>query len=110
MHRYHNEAREMTVKAALDRPVPLPADPQQERVVLWKTFRSRGEALDFARNVLLEADQTLIGGHDHDSVGPFYWLGVQVADLAAWGNSQAIQLRDPFDADDPQGQGRGISI
>ncbi|MEW5792466.1 MAG: hypothetical protein ACOY4L_03830 [Pseudomonadota bacterium] len=25
MHRYHNDAREMAVKATLDRPVPLPA-------------------------------------------------------------------------------------
>jgi hypothetical protein len=96
-----------TISDILHQARPLPENPQQERVVLWKVFRTEGEALEYAKHIMLGADQTIVGGHGTDSVGEFYWLGVQVADLAAWGNTQAIQLNDPLDSTDPHGQGRG---
>lgn len=86
----------------------LPEDPKTERVVLWKVFRSQNEALEYSHHILLEPDQKLVGGYATDTVGKFWWVGVQVEDLEAWGNSQAIQLADPFDANDPKGQGRGL--
>lgn len=88
---------------------PLPQDPKSERVVLWKVFRSENEAIEYSRHVLLEPDQKLVGGHATDTVGEFWWIGVQVDSLEAWGNSQAIQLTDPLDANDPKGQGRGLN-
>jgi hypothetical protein len=96
-----------TISDILHQARPLPENPQQERVVLWKVFRTEDEALEYAKHIMLEADQTIVGGHGSDTVGEFFWLGVQVADLAAWGNSQAIQLNDPLDSNDPNGQGRG---
>lgn len=87
----------------------LPEDPKKERVVLWKVFRNLNEAFEYSRHILLEADQRLVGGHAADSAGEFWWIGVEVENLEAWGNSQAIQLADPFDANDPKGQGRGVS-
>lgn len=96
------------VKHLLNDNRALPADPKEERVVLWKVFRDEDTALEYSHHILLEPDQRLVGGHGTDSVGDFYWLGVEVEDLAAWGNSHAIQLNDPFEAEDPEIQGRGF--
>lgn len=87
----------------------LPQDAEAERIVMWKVFRSLAEALEYPRHIMLGADQSLVGGHSQDSAGDLWWVGVKVANLETWGNSQAIQLRDPYDANDPQGQGRGLS-
>lgn len=97
------------IRDLLNQECGLPENPKNDCIVLWKVFRKLHEALEYARHILLEPDQKLVGGHAHDSAGEFWWLGVKVADLAAWGNSQAIQLADPFDANDPKGQGRGVS-
>jgi hypothetical protein len=86
----------------------LPADPKRERVVLWRIFRDQMAALEYSHHILLEPDQQLVGGHGFDSAGEFYWLGVEVEDLAAWGHPHAIQLSDPFEAEDPKIQGRGF--
>ena len=43
-----------------------------------------------------------------DAMGWYCWLGVEVDDIKAWGNSQAIQLVDPLEAADPRGQGRNL--
>jgi hypothetical protein len=99
-----------TVAEILVQPRALPEDPQKERVVLWKVFRSETEALEYSQHIMLEADQNIVGGHGTDSIGEFFWLGVQVANLEAWGNSHAIQLTDPFDSNDPTGQGRGPGV
>jgi len=56
-------------------------------------------------HILLEPDQKIVGGHGTDSVGGFFWLGIEVADLEAWGNTQAIQLTDPFDSTEPKWPG-----
>ena len=95
------------VSKVLTQPRHLPEEPKTERVVLWKVFRSEDTALEYSRHIMLEQDQCIVGGQGTDSVGEYFWLGVEVADLEKWGNSQAIQLTDPFDSDDPKGQGRG---
>lgn len=97
------------IQNLLTQQCPLPQDPKAERVVMWKVFRTLDEALEYPRHIMLGPDQSLVGGHSEDSAGELWWVGVQVADLEAWGNSQAIQLSDPYDANDPQGQGRGLS-
>jgi len=99
--------QDVQIKKVLTQARPLPEDPQKERVVLWKVFRDEAEALEYSHHILLEPDQKIVGGHGTDSVGAFFWLGIEVADLEAWGNTQAIQLTDPFDSTDPKGQGRG---
>lgn len=96
------------ISKILDQSRPLPQDPKKERVVLWKVFRNEDEALEYSHHIMLEPDQKIVGGHATDTVGDFFWLGVEVANLEAWGNTQAIQLTDPFDSDDPNGQGRGL--
>ena len=99
--------QDVQIKKVLTQAKALPEDPQKERVVLWKVFRNEDEALEYSHHILLEPDQKIVGGHGTDSVGAFFWLGIEVADLQAWGNTQAIQLTDPFDGNDPKGQGRG---
>ncbi len=102
--------RDNQVRLLLGQEHALPADPKKERVVLWKVFRNQDEALEYSHHILLEPDQKLVGGTATDTVGKFWWLGVEVANLEAWGNSQAIQLADPFDANDPDGKGQGMSF
>ncbi|MES2408558.1 MAG: hypothetical protein V4528_14690 [Pseudomonadota bacterium] len=98
---------DIEIKQILNASRPLPEDPKAERVVLWKVFRNTEDALEYSHHILLEPDQTVVGGHASDSVGEFFWLGIEVADLEAWGNTQSIQLTDPFDSNDPKGQGQG---
>ena len=99
---------DVQVKQTLTQNRALPENPEKERVVLWKVFRDEDSAVEYSHHILLEADQSLVGGHGVDSVGKFYWLGVEVADLGAWGHTRAIQLSDPFDSDDPKVQGQGF--
>ncbi|MHB1678492.1 MAG: hypothetical protein ACYCSS_13355 [Sulfuriferula sp.] len=87
----------------------LPEDPKKDRVVMWKIFRSENEALKYSHHILLEPDQRIVGGRSKDSAGEFFWLGIEVANLEAWGNTQAIQLADPFDGTDPEGKGQGFT-
>lgn len=99
--------QDVQIKQMLTQARVLPEDPKKERVVLWKVFRNEAEALEYSHHILLEPDQKIVGGRGTDSVGEFFWLGIEVADLEAWGNTHAIQLSDPFDGNDPKGQGRG---
>jgi len=98
-----NEARRILAQSR-----PLPQDARAERVVLWKAFRNEDQALEYSRHILLEDGQRVVGGCGEDDMGWYCWLGVEVDDIEAWGNSQAIQLVDPLEADDPQGQGRNL--
>ena len=109
MNRYHDRERDMAVQAFLGQERQLPEDPLEERIVVWKTFRDPQEARDYAENILLDTDQELVGGYCADSLGRVYWVGVQVPDVRAWGHSMAIHLRDPYDAQDPDSKGHGIS-
>lgn len=85
------------VSQILNQSRSLPEDPKKERVVMWKVFRNEDEALEYSHHILLEPDQRVVGGRSTDSVGDFFWLGVEVDDVAAWGNTHAIHLVDPFD-------------
>ncbi len=98
--------REKMVETLLERPRPLPQDPVDEHVVFWRTFRNPDQAVAFSHAIRLGEGQDLVGGCTRDSVGELFWIGVHVDDLAKWGNTKAIQLSDPFDADDPDSQGR----
>jgi hypothetical protein len=99
--------QDVHINEVLAQPISLPEDPQKDCIVLWKVFRSKDEALEYSHHILLEPTQRIVGGYWTDSAGGFFWLGVEVDDLEKWGNSQAIQLTDPFDSNDPVGQGRG---
>ncbi len=109
MNRFHDHERDLAVKDLLGKERQLPQDPREERIVVWKSFRNPEEARDYAEHILLDADQVLVGGHCKDSLDRVYWVGVQVPDMNAWGHSMAVQLRDPFDSQDPKHKGRGIS-
>ena len=106
----HTSNQDAQVKNTLAQVRALPADAKQERVVLWRVFRHEADALEYSHHILLESDQQIVGGRGTDSAGGFFWLGVEVADLEAWGNPHAIQLADPFDGTDPKGQGQGFGI
>ena len=105
-----NDAVSRPDATALDRllrePRPLPSDPIAERIVLWRTFRSGIDARAFAAAIQLGEGQSIVGGCARDSLGDIFWLGVQVADLAKWGNTRAIQRSGRFDPEDPDTQGR----
>ena len=90
-------AAEHEAHKILARERPLPRDARRERVVVWKAFRVQEQAIDYARHILLEDGQRVVGGCGEDDVGPYCWFGVQVDDLEAWGHPRAIQLVDPVD-------------
>ncbi|HQU14958.1 MAG: hypothetical protein B7Z66_01850 [Chromatiales bacterium 21-64-14] len=71
----------------------LPREPGDGNVVQWHAFRRREDAERFGPAVRLGPGQRLVGGHTRDSVGPLWWVGVQVDDLSRWGNRQAINKR-----------------
>jgi hypothetical protein len=58
--------------------------------VSWALFRRRREAEDYLARVRLNAGHELIGGHSQDSVGDYWWVGVRVPSISAWGHPQAI--------------------
>lgn len=72
---------------------PLPSAAGKGNVVQWQVFRDRGDAQAHIRAVRLGEGQRLVGGYSRDSIGPFWWVGVQVDDLELWGNLQAINKR-----------------
>ena len=100
----HTENQDTQVKKTLAQVRALPEDAKKERIVLWKIFRNEADALEYSHHILLEPDQLIVGGRSTDSAGVFFWLGVEVADLEAWGNTHAIQLADPFDGNNPTGK------
>ena len=69
---------------------PLPEKGQAHNIVQWHVFRSLMEADEYANHVKLGAGQHCVGGCDQDSVGRLWWVGVEVDDLASWGNRSAI--------------------
>ena len=69
---------------------PLPEGHGSDGVVQWHVFRSREAAEAFVPNVKLDRDQRLVGGYTRDSVGPLWWVGVQVGDVDRWGNRGAV--------------------
>jgi len=57
---------------------PVPDDPAKARLATWSVFREPEKALTYARYVLLDEGDELVGGRTHDSLGALYWVGVQV--------------------------------
>lgn len=74
----------------LSHELALPEGHGKDKVVQWHVFRSRQQAECFLPGVKLMNDQHLVGGYTRDSIGPLWWIGVQVCDLHAWGNTHAI--------------------
>lgn len=77
----------------LDHELALPDGHGKDRVVQWHVFRTRRRAEDFMRSIRVGDGQCLVGGYTRDSVGPLWWLGVQVEDVERWGNSAAVNKR-----------------
>lgn len=69
---------------------PLPDHHTEHRVVQWHVFRDVTEAGDYADHIQLSTGQTIVGGFDSDSIGTLWWIGVEVDDLASWGNRSAV--------------------
>lgn len=81
---------EVAMESFLQHNRPLPSRGAGGRVVQWHVFRSLDEAAEHARHILLGEGQRIVGGWDVDSVGMFWWVGVEVDDLARWGNQAAV--------------------
>lgn len=69
---------------------PLPDHRAENRVVQWHVFRDVVQADDYADHIQLSSGQTIVGGFDSDSIGTLWWVGVEVDDLASWGNRSAV--------------------
>lgn len=74
----------------LSHELSLPEGHGKDNVVQWHVFRSREAAEAFVPGVKLTESQHLVGGYTRDSVGPLWWVGVQVDDLDRWGNRTAV--------------------
>ncbi len=91
MAAFPDQAQLQALQVQLQQERSLPGRrPEVDRIVYWHVFRRPEDALAFAEHVLLEEDECLVGGYTRDSIGPVWWVGVQVADLAAWGNRGAV--------------------
>lgn len=90
----------------LEQARPVPQDGLRERIVIWRIFRSQEEAQAYSGHILLGDGQHIVGGRSEDDVGPLFWVGVQVDDVARWGNTRAIQMSDTYDGQNPAVAGR----
>ena len=68
----------------------LPTQTSGDTVVHWHIFRSLEEAEDYAEHIQLGEGQRIVGGTDSDSIGALWWVGVEVDDVARWGNQGAV--------------------
>ena len=68
----------------------LPVHHPENRVVQWHVFRDAAEADEYAEHIQLSDGQSMAGGFDNDSIGVLWWVGVEVDDLARWGNRSSI--------------------
>ena len=68
----------------------LPVSAASNKVVSWHVFRTVSEAEEYADGVRLGSSQRIVGGMDADSVGKLWWVGVEVEDIARWGNHGAV--------------------
>lgn len=68
----------------------LPDGSGRGNVVQWHVFRDREQAEAFIPAIQLAAGQQLVGGYSRDSIGPFWWVGVQVEQIERWGHPGAI--------------------
>jgi len=96
------QLRSLSIELAVDRPLPHQKDAIEQRIVYWHVFRRQEDALTFARHIQMPADEQLVGGKGHDSIGPLYWVGVQVECLEKWGNRAAVHKIDFNDPENPK--------
>ncbi len=68
----------------------LPVSNASNKVVSWHVFRTLSEAGEYAESIRLGDGQHIVGGMDADSVGKLWWVGVEVEDIARWGNPAAV--------------------
>lgn len=68
----------------------LPAHDADDKIVLWRVFRTASAALEYAESIKLEEGQSIVGGVDSDSVGKLWWVGVEVEEVSRWGNQAAV--------------------
>lgn len=76
--------------AILDVDREVPSRAPIENAVNWSVFRRRAEAEQYLERVILSDGHELIGGHSQDSVGEYWWVGIQVQAIDGWGSRQAI--------------------
>lgn len=74
----------------LDHELSLPEGHGHDGIVQWHVFRAKAQAEAFMPGIKLGEGQHLIGGYTRDSVGPLWWVGVQVKDAQSWGNRGAV--------------------
>jgi hypothetical protein len=77
----------------LSHELALPEGRGRDNVVQWHAFRSRSAAESFLPGMHLGEGQRLVGGYTRDSIGPLWWVGVQVDDVERWGNRGAVNKR-----------------
>ncbi len=68
----------------------LPVSDASNRVVSWHVFRTHSEAEEYAESIRLCDGQRIVGGMDSDTIGKLWWVGVEVDDIARWGNPAAV--------------------
>lgn len=80
----------MRAQELLNQELALPEGHAEDRIVQWHVFRTRHQAEAFVPGVKLGKGQSLTGGFTRDSIGPLWWVGVQVDDVGQWGNLRAV--------------------
>ncbi|MEO6146091.1 MAG: hypothetical protein ABIT70_03420 [Sulfuriferula sp.] len=68
----------------------LPVSSASNKVVSWHVFRTLSEAEEYADSIKLGKGQCIVGGMDFDTIGKLWWVGVEVEDVARWGNHGAV--------------------
>lgn len=68
---------------------PLPHG-HESKVVQWHVYRQEKQAVEHIKHIVLGSEQKLVGGYCRDSIGPLWWVGVEVESVERWGNKQAI--------------------
>lgn len=101
MERAPSEEELKALADQLDQERSLPGKSQHNRVVYWHVFRRSEDAWDMAGHVRLGKGDHLVGGKTRDSIGALWWVGVEVDDLAAWGNRAAVHKVDKVDPENP---------
>ena len=82
----------------LERPLPHRTNAEELHIAFSHVFRQQDQALNFAKNIMLNDGESLIAGRAQDSIGNLWWLGVRITDLERWrtqGGYHHIALRDP---------------
>lgn len=80
----------MTESLKLDERREVPTKCPDNKIVQWRIFRELKDAQDHATHVMLGEGQRLVGGKDVDSVGEFWWVGVEVDSVERWGHRDAV--------------------